>query len=155
MEDHREGESTTKESTSQHALTPYSLLSIGSAAFAGAAVLTGTMHYYGTAKALSKEGIPPSSRYQAFPVAAKALAVSTLGCVLFGALAAWGMTSFGQVAYKDTAGVSIPDAISLAKQQRVRFYIPLAQINSSSEMYFIIKIMSFCLWLANAGDYTK
>eukprot|EP00889_Picochlorum_renovo_P006871 jgi/Picre1/33901/NNA_001380.t1 len=73
MEEHREGESTTKESTSQHALTPYSLLSIGSAAFAGAAVLTGTMHYYGTAKALSKEGIPPSSRYQAFPVAAKAL----------------------------------------------------------------------------------
>jgi hypothetical protein len=130
MEEHREGESTTKESTSQHALTPYSLLSIGSAAFAGAAVLTGTMHYYGTAKALSKEGIPPSSRYQAFPVAAKALTVSTLGCVLFGALAAWGMSSFGQVAYKElSAGVSISDAISLAKQQRVRFYIPLVQIN--------------------------
>ncbi len=133
MEDHREVESGTKGSIDHHALTPYSFLSIGSVAFAGTAVLTGTMHYYGTAKALSKEGISPSSRYQALPVAAKAFAVSTVGCVLFGALAAWGFTSFGQVAYKESTGVSLSDALSLAKRQRVRLY---THIYISSEIQY-------------------
>lgn len=93
----------------------------GAVVFIGGAVVTGTAHYISTAKSISSEGIPPSARLSAFPVALKAFAVSTIICTgaAAGAALCWNMVSGDQMMRSTATLSSIEQAIELAKQQRV------------------------------------
>lgn len=101
-----------------HHVTPWSMILTGSAVFTGAAALVGTAHYHGTAKKLKEEGIPISARQRALPLAIKALASSTLGCLILGGMAVVSFSALGGE-YKRSAGVgSWSSAMVIVQRQR-------------------------------------
>lgn len=121
-------ESTTTEKkiaeTTRTELTPLQTIFIGSTVLVAGAALSGGTYYVSTAKKLAEEGIAPSARIKAMPVAAQALAMSTLLCIALGgaALAAW--HTFGMESRDIAQVASFSDAVAIAKQQRVRtFYL--------------------------------
>ena len=107
----------------QKKVTPISVLLIGSGAFFSGAIVVGSAHFYGTAKQLSSEGISTSTRLQAFPIAAKALFLSTcLSLVLAtGATAGWKLMGGEHVNSTELAHFS--KFIDIAEEQRVGLYL--------------------------------
>lgn len=103
----------------QQQVTPISIMLIGSGAFFGGAIVVGGAHFYGTAKQMSSEGISTSTRLQAFPIAAKALFLSTcLSLVLAtGATAGWKLMGGEHV--KSTELAHFSKFIEIAEEQRV------------------------------------
>jgi len=71
------------------------MILIGACVFSGTALLTGMAHYKGTEKKLVRDGVSQSARRAALPLATRALASSTLGCLTVGALAAAVYSSLG------------------------------------------------------------
>lgn len=89
----------------------------GIAALIGGAALTGTSYYAATGKALKNEGLDPTLRKLAVPVAARALAVTSLVTIVVGGVALVVMRQALQP--RDTTEVgSFRDAIALMRQQR-------------------------------------
>jgi len=98
-------------------VSPVHSTAAGLAAFIGGAAIAGGCHYVATAKRLAEEGIDPRQRVKAFPVAVKALGVSTIVCSTFGACAWFAMKQTGM--FKPVAEVaSFHDTIAMAQQQR-------------------------------------
>lgn len=100
-------------------ITPFETGLIGAAVLAAGAFASGAAHYTSTAKKLTEEGIPAGARLRAFPLAARALGVSTVLCAAMGgaALAAW---NFAGLESRPVAEVAtFRDAVALARQQRV------------------------------------
>jgi hypothetical protein len=99
-------------------ITPLETGLLGAAVLAAGAFASGAAHYTSTAKKLTEEGIPASARLKAFPLAARALAVSTVLCAAMGgaALAAWHFAGLESRPVADVA--TFRDAVALAKQQR-------------------------------------
>lgn len=89
----------------------------GIAALVGGAALTGASHYAATGKALKDEGFDPKLRRLAVPIAARALAVTSLVTVVAGG----GLLMFMQqlLQPRNAADVgTFQDAIALMRQQR-------------------------------------
>ncbi|KAK9815699.1 hypothetical protein WJX72_008247 [[Myrmecia] bisecta] len=101
-----------------HAVSPVQSVAWGASAFLTGALVAGGAHYLGTAKRIQEEGIDRRMRLRAVPVAAKALALSTVMCGTLG-LAGWYGLKHSGLQTKDVAEVSsVADAIALAQQQR-------------------------------------
>lgn len=97
---------------------PLQLVGAGALALSLGALLGFSSHYFGTAKELTEEGINPKTRLRVLPVAAKALAASSLMCGVLGLIAVGGWKLAG-LQYKEIAEVSSwQDALNLAQQQR-------------------------------------
>ncbi len=108
-----------QEGPSTREITPLQTGLAGAVVLVAGAVLTGGAHYTSTAKKLAEEGIAPAARLRALPLAAQALAASTVVCAALGAaaVAAW---HFAGMQTRDVAEVSsFSDAVIFAKQQRV------------------------------------
>ncbi|CAK0740769.1 hypothetical protein CVIRNUC_001275 [Coccomyxa viridis] len=99
-------------------------------ALVGGALCAGIAHYAGTAKALREEGIDPAARLRAFPIAVKALAVSTVVTGAVGAVAIIGL-KHGGLGARDMADIATwrgamqagqyhRDLIKEAFQERIR-----------------------------------
>lgn len=84
----------------------------------GAATIAGSGYYFGTAKKLKEEGIDPRARVAALPVAAKALAVSTVLCGVVGVAAYYGLKHSGLQWHEDAQVSTVHDAVAFAEQQR-------------------------------------
>ena len=106
-------------------ITPLQTSLVGAGVLAAGALLTGSAHYASTAKKLAEEGIAPSARRRAFPLAAQALAVSTIMCAALGGAALLGWHFLGLQSRSVTDVATFSDAVALAKQQRVSFTIQL------------------------------
>jgi hypothetical protein len=115
----------------QQKVTPLTILLIGSGAFFSGAVIVGSAHFYGTAKQLSSEGISTSTRLQAFPIAAKALFLSTcLSLVVAtGATAGWRLMGGEHVDSTELAHFS--QFVKVAEEQRVCLYLSNVSLLSS------------------------
>ena len=105
-------------------ITPFETGLIGAAVLAAGAFASGAAHYTSTAKKLTEEGIPASARLRALPLAARALAMSTILCAAMGgaALAAWNFIGLESRPVAEVA--TFRDAVALAKQQRVSYFYP-------------------------------
>mmetsp|Transcript_15108 Transcript_15108/g.45618 ORF Transcript_15108/g.45618 Transcript_15108/m.45618 type:complete len:149 (-) Transcript_15108:487-933(-) len=89
----------------------------GVAALIGGAVLTGYGHYTATGKALKEEGLDPKIRLKAVPVAARALAITSLVSVTVAGAALWTMQQTLQP--RDVTEVAtLADALAAVRQQR-------------------------------------
>ena len=111
---------TESEDKGSRYLTPVQTGLVGAVVLAAGALLSGGTHYHSTAKKLAEEGIAPSARLRAMPIAAQALGASTAMIAVLGAagLAAW---HFLGLESRDVAEVAtFTDAVVIAKQQRVR-----------------------------------
>lgn len=102
-------------------ITPLQTSLVGAGVLAAGALLTGGAHYASTAKKLADEGIAPAARLKAFPLAAQALAVSTIVCAALGGAALLGWQLLGLESRDVTDVATFSDAVALAKQQRVCF----------------------------------
>ena len=115
----------------QQKVTPMTILLIGSGAFFGGALIVGSAHFYGTAKQLSSEGISTSTRLQAFPIAAKALFLSTCFSIVLatGATAGWKLMGGEHVTSTELAHFS--KFAKVAEEQRVSLYLSNVSLLSS------------------------
>ncbi|DBA84077.1 hypothetical protein WJX77_000647 [Trebouxia sp. C0004] len=90
----------------------------GLAAFVGGAAIAGGAHYVTTAKRLVEDGIDPTQRVKAMPVALRALGVSTIICTAVGA-AGWFAFQQSGIGIKPVVKVaSLHETIALAQHQR-------------------------------------
>jgi hypothetical protein len=100
-------------------VTPAEATLAGAAVLVAAAVAAGGAHFVGSAKKLAEEGVEARARVQAMPLAIKALAASTLMCVVMAGVGAAGWKLLGGEARPAAGVATIPQALALAKQQRV------------------------------------
>lgn len=101
-------------------VTPVQAGMAGGGVLLGGAVVAGLAHYAGTAKTLAEEGVSPTARLRAMPIALQAFGVSTVLCCSAGAVAliCWNVLGMDSKKLADLGSIS--DAMILAKQQRVR-----------------------------------
>ena len=119
---------TTPDPKEHQSVTPLQTGLVGAAILAAGAFLSGSAHYISTSKKLAEEGINPSARLKAMPLAAQALGVSTILCVALG-IGAVGAWHFLGLESRDVADVAtFKDALIVAKQQRVGLYCILLGI---------------------------
>ncbi|KAL3139034.1 hypothetical protein ABBQ32_005836 [Trebouxia sp. C0010 RCD-2024] len=99
-------------------VSPVQSTAAGLAAFVGGAAIAGGTHYVATAKRLVDEGIDPTQRVKAMPVALRALGVSTVICTAVGAAAYFAFQQSGINAKPVADVASLHETITLAKHQR-------------------------------------
>lgn len=107
----------------KNTVTPLKVILAGTGVLASGAVITGTAHYHGTAKQLKTEGIPASARHRAFPLAAKALGLSTIMCLSLAAGASVFWKLMGGEYKADARVATVSAAVQLVNEQRVRILL--------------------------------
>ncbi|KAK9868540.1 hypothetical protein WJX84_000782 [Apatococcus fuscideae] len=99
-------------------LSPLQGALCGIGAMLASALAVGAAHFRFTGKQLVAEGIDLKSRARAFPVAGRALAVSSGICITAG-LAGVLILQNLDIKRRDVARVSVPEAIHIVKDQQV------------------------------------
>ncbi|KAK9825743.1 hypothetical protein WJX74_003494 [Apatococcus lobatus] len=90
---------------------------VGICAMLTSAVAVGAAHFQFTGKQLVEEGIDPSTRRRALPIAGKALAVSSGICIAAG-LAGVVIMQGLDIPRREFARVSVPEAYELVHDQQ-------------------------------------
>ncbi len=100
-------------------ITQVQTAAFGTAVLSASALLVGASHYFGTAKRLTEDGIDPAARLRAVPVAAKALAFSTVASVGLAAVVLGAWHAFGGRVRKEAEVAGLDAALQVAQHQRV------------------------------------
>lgn len=102
--------------TDRH-VSPLQGAALGICAMLTSAVAVGAAHFQYTGKQLIEEGIDPSTRRRALPIAGKALAVSSGICIAAG-LAGVVILQSLDIPRREVARVSVPEALDLVQDQQ-------------------------------------